>query len=406
MTSTSAQSGNTLRPMLVVWLAWTALMASANLASPLYAVYADRFGFSSLVLTLVFSTYAAVLVVALMLFGRLADRVGRKPVLVGGLAAGAVGVVLFALASSTAWLFLARVFQGLAVGMVSGPATAALVELEPDDGSQRPALLAGLAQVGGSAAGPVVAAVLAEWAPWPLQLCYWISLTTLVIAVAAILRLREPGERTREPPAKTPPEVLQKLRADFARVALTAALVWGSLAMFLSVVPKYAGQLLDSDNLALVGVVSALAVVASSPAHLFAERLPVNVRAGQAGGLVALALGLIALPVAAPEHSLVLLVVAALTAGGGHGFAFVNAQHELNGIAPAERRAEVTAAFICCIYAVVGTATVGTGLLALDLTFTVAVGIVTSELAVAALVTAGWQWAGPRRSASGRRTTE
>jgi MFS family permease len=101
---------------------------------PLYAVYADLFGFSSLVLTLVFSTYAAVLVAALLLFGRLSDRLGRRPVLVGGLAVGALAVVVFAVAGSTGWLFAARGCQGLAVGMVSGPATAALVELEPEEG--------------------------------------------------------------------------------------------------------------------------------------------------------------------------------------------------------------------------------------------------------------------------------
>lgn len=398
MTSTLVEPRGSVRPMMAVWLGWAALMASANLASPLYAVYAHRFSFSSLVLTLVFSTYAAVLVVALMLFGRLADRVGRRPVLVGGLAAGAVGVVLFALAPSTPWLFAARACQGLAVGMVSGPATAALVELEDDPDSQRPALLAGLAQVGGSAAGPVAAAVLAQWAPWPLHLCYWLSLVTLGVAAIAMLRLPEPGEQAREPWRIRVPRLPDERRSDFLRVALTAALVWGSLAMFLSVVPKYAGQLLATDNLALVGVVAALAVVASSPAHLLARRLPIDVRAGQAAGLLTLAAGLVALTVAAPRHSLLLLVLAALTAGTGHGIAFVNAQHELNGIAPDDRRAEVTAAFICCIYAVVGAATVGSGLLARELSFTLAVGVVTSALAAAALATAGWQWLGRTRS--------
>jgi MFS family permease len=162
--------------------------------------------------------------------------------------------------------------------------------------------------------------------------------------------------------------------------------------MFLSVVPKYAGQLLATDNLAVVGAVSALALVASAVAHLLADRLPVGARSGQAAGLVALAVGLVALTVAAPRHSLLLLVVAALITGAGHGVAFVKAQHELNAIAPPDRRAEVTAAFICCIYAVVGGATIGSGLLALDVAFTLAVGIVTAALAAAALLTAAWQW--------------
>src|SRR5437016_5899356 len=48
-------------------------MAGANLATPLYAVYAGHFRFSDLVLTSVFATYAFVLVPALILFGRPGD---------------------------------------------------------------------------------------------------------------------------------------------------------------------------------------------------------------------------------------------------------------------------------------------------------------------------------------------
>src|ERR671923_2327774 len=73
-------------PLLIVWSAWLVLMASVNLAKPLYAVYATKFGFSSLVLTLIFATYAVVLVPALILFGRLSDRFGRRPIMLAGLA--------------------------------------------------------------------------------------------------------------------------------------------------------------------------------------------------------------------------------------------------------------------------------------------------------------------------------
>src|SRR5581483_6810255 len=145
-------------------------MAGANLATPLYAVYAHRFGFSSLVLTTIFATYAAVLVPTLVLFGRLSDRVGRRPVVVGGLAVAAGGLALFCFADGPVWLYAARAVQGLAVGMISGAATAALVELDPHGDRRRAALFAGLAQAGGSAAGPMVAGVLAQWAPDPLRL--------------------------------------------------------------------------------------------------------------------------------------------------------------------------------------------------------------------------------------------
>ena len=57
------------RPLLIVWIAWLVLMTGVNLATPLYAVYAERFGFSSLVLTAIFVAYALALLPALLLFG-------------------------------------------------------------------------------------------------------------------------------------------------------------------------------------------------------------------------------------------------------------------------------------------------------------------------------------------------
>ena len=106
----------------MVGVALFVLVAGANLATPLYAVYRDRFGFSSVVLTLVFATYQLVLCPSLIVFGQLSDRIGRRPVVAGGLAVAMVGLALFALAATTAWLFAARAVQGLAVGAASGAA--------------------------------------------------------------------------------------------------------------------------------------------------------------------------------------------------------------------------------------------------------------------------------------------
>jgi MFS family permease len=86
-----------LRPQLTVWWAWLVLMAGANVATPLYLVYAAEFRFSSLVLTSIFATYAFVLVPALILFGRLSDSFGRRPVILAGLGVAFGGLVLFAL---------------------------------------------------------------------------------------------------------------------------------------------------------------------------------------------------------------------------------------------------------------------------------------------------------------------
>jgi MFS family permease len=379
-------------PQLIVWASWLVLMAGANLATPLYHVYAERFGFSSLVLTTVFATYAVVLVPALILFGRLSDRFGRRPVIVAGLGVACGALLLFALARSTAWLYGARALQGLAVGMISGAATAALVELDPKADRRRAALFAGLAQAGGSAAGPILAGALAQWLPLPLRVSFLVGLgVTFLAAVFTRLVLPEEEAREREPWRIELPRVPREIRSQFLRVSITAATVWAAVALYLSIVPSYAADLLGTNNLALLGAISALALVSSFVTQILSQRRRPSVQLSQAVGLGLLSVGLLTLVLAAPLQSLPLLLIGAITVGAGHGVAFLNAQEELNDIAPSERRGEVTAAFISGIYFVVATLVIATGVLDLHLSLTVSVEAVSVFLIAIALSVAAWQ---------------
>jgi MFS family permease len=379
------------KPLVGVWLAWIVLMTGANLATPLYAVYAARFGFSSLVLTAIFATYAFVLVPALIVFGRLSDRFGRRPVLFVGLLTACVALGVFAAANGAGWLFAARALQGLAVGMISGAATAALVELDPRQDRRRAALLAGLAQAGGSALGPLFAGVLAEWAPQPLRLCFLVALGGTAAAAGAALALPESSQGAREPWHVEWPRVPPEVRADFARVSLTAATVWAAVALFLSILPSYVRRTLGTDDLALIAVIAAVALLASCAAQLAAQRISGSRRRDQAIGLVFLTAGIGAVIVAAPLSSLTLMIVAAIAAGSGHGLAFLNAQQELNELAPPERRGEVTAAFISSIYFLVATAVISTGVLDEWLSLSLSVTLVAVMLMAVAAATATWQ---------------
>src|SRR3954447_20755913 len=83
------------RPLLTVFLGWLWVMAGANVAAPLYSVYANEFGFSSIVLTHVLATAAVTLVGPLLVGGRVADRFGRRPVILAGLAVSAAAALVF-----------------------------------------------------------------------------------------------------------------------------------------------------------------------------------------------------------------------------------------------------------------------------------------------------------------------
>ena len=392
-----------MRRLIGLWLAWLVLIAGVNLASPLYHVYAARFSFSPLVLTAIFSTYAIVLVPALVLFGRLSDRFGRRPVLTSGLATGCVGLLLFAFAQGDAWLFAARGVQGLAVAMVSGPATAALVELDPDGSRRRAALGAGIAQSLGSAVGPLFAGVLAEFAPYPLRLPYLIGLAVTVAAAIVVLRLPEPRGGAREPWRPQWPRVPAEIRRSFLRVALTGGVGWAALSLYLSIVPSYAALLLQTHALALLAAVATTALLASSATQVLAARGAGSWRRDQALGCVLVAVGLGGLIVAAPTGSFVALLLGALVAGAGQGLAFLTAQEELNELAPDERRGEVTAAFIAVTYACVAGFVIASGLLALGVSLQSAVEGVAAALISVSLGTAAWHAVSLRAGAPRRR---
>src|SRR5262245_38251400 len=76
--------------------------------SPLYRSYSVLWDFSPLTLTLIYATYAFGVLAALVLAGGVSDVVGRRPVLLAALAGLGASTVLFLLADSAAWLFVAR----------------------------------------------------------------------------------------------------------------------------------------------------------------------------------------------------------------------------------------------------------------------------------------------------------
>ncbi len=371
------------------------MLMGSNMATPLYAVYRERYGFSAVELTLIFATYAGVLVPSLLLFGQLSDWLGRRPVIAVGLVGGAAGLTLFALADGTAWLFAARAVQALGTGLMTAAAAAALVELEPSGDHGRAAVATVLGNNGGSAAGPLVAGALAQWAPEPLVLCYLTGIACLAFALLGVLSIRDPvvaGGRWR--PQR--PSVPRPIRARFARASLTGASAWAVGGLFLSVVPSYAGQLLHTSDLALLGAIAALTLATSCVAQLALLRRDVRPHAAQPAGLVMVVAGVGLLIVAFPLGSLLAMLAAAVVAGFGMGVALFGAQTEINLLAPGERRGEVTAAFIACLYGGVAVTAVGAGLLADAYGLSTAVAVIGAILAAVAATAALWHLAARR----------
>jgi MFS family permease len=381
------------------------LLIGANLAATLYAVYSANFGFSSALLAVIFATYTLVLVPALLVFGQLSDRFGRRPIILVGMATGMLGLALFALADSVAWLFAARAVQGLSVAMISGAAVAALAELEPGADSGRAALVATLALSAGSAGGPLIGGAIAEWAPDRLVVPFLVGIALIGgFAVAALTVPETAAGRGRGSGLIQRPGVPREIRGAFTRIAVTGAAVWSVAALFLSVLPSYTADITGSTNLALIGAIASVMLFASCGAQVLVRRGATK-PAAQGAGLLLLVVGLVGLVLASPLDLVAALVAGAVVAGAGHGVGFLAAQHDLNRIAPKERRGEVNAAFYTCVYLGVSVSVIGVGVLA-DLTsLYTGVVVFAAVTGAASLAVAGWHLTASRerRGDRGRR---
>jgi predicted MFS family arabinose efflux permease len=358
--------GVTMSDLDTRWRFWATayalliLVTGTNLATPLYRGYAEAFGFSPVVLTLIFSVYVAVLVPSLLVAGPLSDAVGRRAVLLPAVVLAALGSLVFALAPSAAWLFVARGLQGLAVGAASAPLTAALTELEPTGNRRRAALVSTVASVGGLGLGPVLGGLLAQYAPAPHVLPFLLEIVLLAPAAAAITTLPEPTARTRWRPRR--PGIPAGMKADFATSGTASFLAFAVLGLFLTLVPTYVATLSGSGNLLLAGAAVAVLLACSAAAQLAGYGRPA--RALELLGLPLLSAGLVLLAVAGGLSSAALLLAATVIAGTGHGLAFLGGLSTINSTAPTGRHAEVLATFYVIVYLGVGLPTIGVGFLA------------------------------------------
>lgn len=336
------------------------MMAGSNLPTPLYGKYEQLYGFSPVMLTLIFAVYAFVLIPSLWLFGQLSDRFGRKKVLFAGLLFSASGSVLFATANGIVLLFIARGMQGIATGMISGTATAALIELHPGQNRKAASLVASAATAGGTALGPLLAGILAQYGPVPMLLPYVVHLILLIPGLVAIMMMPETVKSAlvgRWVPRR--PSVPREIRSLFAVGSITAFTAWSVSALFLSLVPSYVSNLMGIQNMAVTGGVVFLMLGTSAVTQICLRKLSFQVSI--ISGLLLLMIGLAGIVAAVPVQSIALLLAGTIITGLGWGLSFMGSMALVNEIAPPEHRGHVVSTLYIITYVGVGLPVIGIG---------------------------------------------
>ncbi|MFJ2828295.1 MFS transporter [Streptomyces sp. NPDC087263] len=339
-------------------------MAGTTLPTPLYSLYQNKFGFSELMVTVVYAVYAFGVIGVLLLAGNASDAVGRRPVLLAGLGFSALSAVCFLSADGLTWLYAGRLMSGLSAGLFTGAATVYVLELAPHGGAARATFVATAVNMGGLGCGPLLAGVLAQYADWPLYLPFAVHLVLVAGSAVVLLRLPETVRERRPLSTVRPqrPAVPPQVRAVFGPAAIASFVGFALFGVFTAVSPTFLEESLNVDNHAVSGLVVAVGFFASVAGQLLVGRVGVgrSLPLGCAALFVALAL----LAGALRWDLLSLVVASALVAGVGQGLAFRGALSAVAEASPPDQRAAVISTLFVVAYAGISVPVIGVGVLA------------------------------------------
>jgi hypothetical protein len=347
------------------WAAAAAFLVNMGFSAvptPLYVLYQRRDHFSTITLTVVFGAYAIGVVASLFFGGHLSDRWGRKRVLVPALLINVVSGVVFVLAPSLTGLLVARVVSGVSIGLTTATATAYLAELhrgtladashssERARSSQTSQIVATAANLGGIGVGPLIAGLLAQYAPQPLRLPYYVFGATLLVLALLIALSPETTERPDPMPRYRPQRITvpPHARRMFLAATATGAATFAVYGVFTSLAPSFLAGTLHQTSHAVAGAVAFTAFAGGALAQIAMSRA--RLRASLRTGPLLLIPGLALMIAGMWLPDLATFVIGGALAGAGAGISFRAAITAAASTAAPESRAETLAGFFLGAY--------------------------------------------------------
>ena len=348
---------------------------AANHFAAVLPVLSEREGLSAALLDGVFGLYAVGLLPGLFAGGALSDRWGRALVVLPGAVVAALGTTVLLVSHAPAGLLAGRLVVGLGAGLTFGAGTAWAGDLAGTTGT----VLAGVFLTSGFGVGPLVSGVLAQWAAYPLQTPFVVSLLLSLAAVVGAVVISVPATReARAASPGAPPRHDVHSSHDALWWSLpVGVLVFGTMIVAIVTLPtrlptRYDGPL-------LVGVAAMLGLGTGIVVQTLARRGGWGPRAGVVGAASAAA-GFALVALGGAHVGLPLFSVVCVLMGVAYGLCLREGLLDVETLAPPEQRGLLTGVFYVVTY-------VGFGLPVLLVAIAPATGI-TAPLVVLALVAA------------------
>jgi MFS family permease len=323
-----------------------AAFAGSTLVTPLYAIYKEQFGFSQITLTLVYAAYVIGNLAALLFFGRMSDEVGRRRTILPAMAIAILSAFVFLFAKGVAWLYLGRILSGLGIGIVTGTGTAWLTELIAHKDKSRATTIVTSTNFLGLATSALIAGILAQYAPWPLQLPFVVYLVVLLSVTALIWHTQETVTHptgiksvSLRPAVSVPVEI----RPKFVSPAVAGFGAMALVGFYAAIGPTVLAPDLHVTNHAASGAL--FFEIAAIVAATIVATQSLSSRVAMLVGLGLMIPSVALVTLAQVCGSMWMLIVATPSCGVAAGLGYRGSLQVVNQIAPAEKRAAVVSSY-------------------------------------------------------------
>lgn len=368
--SSRATTPATGRSLAAAAYIFAVVMMGTTLPTPLYPTMSAAFGFGSAATTVLFAVYAVGVVAGLVIFGRLSDTLGRRPVLALALVLSVVSAVMFLVAglptdgsgvdatggsmAGLVLMYAGRVLSGFAAGIFTGTGTVTVMENAPAGRATLAAAVATAANIGGLGLGVLVAGCVAAVVDAPLTWPFVAHAVMLAVAGLLLPGVRDRVERASGAgrgrlggwlPTPQVPGVPSSVRGLFVASVPGVVAGYTVCGVFSSLAPNFMSHELDIHSPAVIATVTAALFIASAIAQIALRGLPD--RTLMVLGLVLLIVCALVVIVALAVDSLALLLVASVCGGVGQGLTFMTGMRAMTSrVEPGQRTAVTTSYFI------------------------------------------------------------
>lgn len=360
--ASSPKTRNRWLPYVGVVFALFVALAASGAPSPTYVDFQKLWDLSPLALTVAYSAYSDGVIVALLTIGGISDRIGRTPVLVVSLLILSASLLGLATAPNLWLLIIARLVQGLATGMLTGAASAALAETHPHGDATAAAATNSMTTSLAIAIGALVSGTMLD-INIGLRIPFYILFVTCLLSIVLIL-VAPPDSRSAKAGRLISIQHLSvpsRIRGEFAVAALCVTASWSVGGLYLALGRTMAGSLLNMYAHSTSGVVILAVQGVGSVVQFAWIRANPNISLQHLVyiGMLALGSGTTLTAIGAVFMTPWIAVLGAFISGVGFGLSFMVGTKIVTNSAPDKQLSEVLAAYFVVAYFAISVPSIG-----------------------------------------------